>query len=182
MTDKMTDVEEVLAIERIKRTKARYWYYMDMKDWDGLATVFTTDAIVDFRGERDLKPGQPISLLPPVEEALAAGDVATYQGRDFIAKWYGELLQEWRTVHHGHASIIEVTGKDSATGIWPLFDYISDGIRTMKGYGHYYENYRFEDGEWRIAYLALTRLWKDGVHPAAFVGDPLPSEDIADVG
>lgn len=170
----MSDTEELLAIERIKRLKARYWYYMDIKDWAALAMIFTSDAIVDFRGERDLKPGQPISLLPPVEQALAQGDVATYQGREFIANWYGELLQDWMTVHHGHAPIIEITGKDSATGIWPLFDYISDGVRTMKGYGHYNEIYRIEDGEWRIAYLALTRLRKDGVHPAAFVGDPLP--------
>lgn len=170
----MTDIDgELLAIERIKRVKARYWYYMDIKDWKALATVFTTDAIVDFRGERDLQPGQPISLLPPVEQALAEGDVATWQGRDRIAAWYGELLQSWSTIHHGHAPIIEMQGPDRATGIWPMFDYISDGVRTMKGYGHYHETYRIEDGEWRIAYLALTRLRKDGVHPAAFVGDPL---------
>lgn len=172
----MTPGEQAFAIEQIKKCKAKYWYYMDMKMWDDLKMVFTTDAIVDFRGERDLKPGQPITMLPPVEEAIAAGDPGAYQGRDNFIPWYADLLGTWMTVHHGHAPIIDLTGEDTATGIWPLFDYISDGIKTMKGYGHYYEKYRVEDGEWRIAYLALTRLRKDGVHPADFVGDTLQDE------
>lgn len=169
----MNDMEKLLAIEEIKRVKASYWYYMDIKDWEALATVFTTDAIVDFRAERDLNPGEPIDLLPPVEEALANNDVATYRGREPIARWYGELLQTWTTVHHGHAPIITITGEREAKGIWPLFDYISDGVRTMRGYGHYHEIYRVEDGQWRIAYLALTRLHKEGMHPAAFVSGEL---------
>jgi len=164
----MTPMEQGQAIHAIRACKAKYWHYMDMKRWDDLALVFTTDAIVDFRGERDLKPGQPVSLLPPVEEALAAGDLAAHQGRDRIIPFYAGLLQEWVTFHLGGEPIIEITGPDTATGMWPLFDYISFAGRSLKGYGHYHERYRIEDGQWRIAYMALTRVRSDGEHPAEF--------------
>jgi hypothetical protein len=165
----MDPIEELLAIERIKKLKAQYWYAMDKKDWNLLASVFAEDAIVDFRGERDLAPGQGIETLRPVEEAIAAGDEAAHRGRDQVVRWYISVIGDWLTVHHGHAPIIEITGPDTATGIWPLFDYIDNGSAAMKGYGHYYERYRKEGGAWKIAYLALTRLYKEGVHPATFV-------------
>jgi len=166
----MNDIEVLLAIESVRKVKAQYWYAMDRKDWKLLASVFTADAIVDFRGERDLRPGQGIDQLPPVEQALAAGDEAAHQGREAIVRWYIQVLEHWVTVHHGHAPIIDVLSPTSAKAIWPLFDYIDDGKNAMKGYGHYYERYRKEeDGRWRICYLALTRLHKEGTHPATFV-------------
>jgi hypothetical protein len=162
-------VESLLAIESIKKLKAQYWYAMDTKDWALLASVFTEDAIVDFRGERDLAPGQGMDRLRPVEEALAAGDETTHKGRDNIVRWYTAVLEHWVTVHHGHTPIIDIVGPDVATAIWPLFDYIDNGRAAMKGYGHYHERYRKENGHWRISHLALTRLRKDGTHPATFV-------------
>jgi hypothetical protein len=166
----MNDIEQLLATESVKKVKAQYWYAMDKKDWGLLASVFSRDAIVDFRGERDLASGESIDRLPPVAAALAAGDEGAHQGRDRIVKWYIEVLQHWVTVHHGHAPIIDITGPETAKAIWPLFDYIDNGTKAMMGYGHYYEDYVKENGQWRISYLALTRLRKDGEHPAKFVG------------
>ena len=163
----MTPGEKALAIQEIRACKAKYWHYMDMKRWDDLKQVFTRDVIADFRGERDLKPGEPMSKLPPVAEALAKGDPAASQGRDrLVDQLYKGLLQDWVTFHLGGEPIIELTGPDTATGMWPLFDYISHKDRALKAYGHYHDQYRIEDGQWRIAYMSLTRVRMDGQHPA----------------
>ena len=74
---------------------------------------------------------------------------------------YAGLLAEWMTFHLGGEPIIELTGPDTATGMWPLFDYIGNKGKFLKGYGHYHDRYRFEEGAWRIDYMALTRVRSD---------------------
>ena len=72
-----------------------------------------------------------------------------------------------QTVHHGHMPEIEVTGPDSARGTWAMADYVEwprsdDGGRVgLMGYGHYFEEYVREDGEWHIARSRLDRLRVD---------------------
>ena len=43
----MEPLERLLAIEEIKQTKARYFRFIDTKDRDGLASVFSRDAVLD---------------------------------------------------------------------------------------------------------------------------------------
>lgn len=165
----MDTYDEVKAAQAIRTCKAKYWHYMDMKQWDKLRAVFAKDAVADFRGERDLQPRDMLDKLPPAEEALAKGDPAVHRGRDHIVdNLYAGLLQGWMTFHLGGEPIIEITSPTTATGMWPLFDYISFNGRTMKGYGHYFDEYVFEDGAWRISYTGLTRIRSDGDHPADF--------------
>jgi hypothetical protein len=60
---------------------------------------------------------------------------------------------------------ITITGRDSATGVWAMFDYLTfpggDPPRGLRGYGHYHEEYARDDGAWRIRRLTLTRLRVD---------------------
>jgi hypothetical protein len=62
---------------------------------------------------------------------------------------------------------IEVTGADTARGVWAMFDFVewppaATGERVgLNGYGHYLEEYAREDGEWRIARTRLERLRVD---------------------
>jgi hypothetical protein len=75
-------------------------------------------------------------------------------------------MEPIRTVHHGHMPEIEITGSDTARGMWAMFDYVEwpeqDGRRIgLKGYGHYVEEYVREDGDWRIARSRLERLRVD---------------------
>jgi hypothetical protein len=48
-----------------------------------------------------------------------------------------------------------------------VFDYVefkpSRGIRGIRGYGHYHEQYRKEGGKWLISTLELTRLRVDSI-------------------
>lgn len=162
----MDPVQKLLAIEEIKKTKATYWYKLDMKDWDGFAATFTDDVLVDMRQEALFAEKKPIPPMPPAEEALAAGDERVTRGNKAFAKVVGDLLQSWRTVHHGHAPIIEILSEEEGTAIWPLFDYIDNGRRCLMAYGHYHETYRRQpDGRWLISRMVLTRLRGDGEHP-----------------
>jgi SnoaL-like domain len=163
----MNPLDRLLAIEAIKNVKARYWYCMDMKDWDGLRAVFTDDAIFDMRSERAFSLGQSAEELPSVEQAITAGDDAVVVGAEAIAIFIRTVVESWTTVHHGHAPIIEITGPHHGTAIWPLFDYIDDGTRAIKGYGHYHEEYRRVDERWLISRVLLTRIRADGDYPRA---------------
>jgi hypothetical protein len=84
-------------------------------------------------------------------------------GREEIVTSVSGALVGARTCHHGHMPEIEITGDGTARGIWAMFDYVEwdeqDGARVgLQGYGHYREEYKREDGEWRIARTRLERL------------------------
>lgn len=160
------DVMDRLSAEAgVRKVKATYWYTMDTKDWAGLAGVFTTDAIFDMRGERAHSLSTDIADLEPVEDAIAQEDPAVAIGAAAIAEFIRNVVETWVTVHHGAAPIIDVSAADRATAIWPFFDFIDDGRNALRGYGHYHDEYRKVDGEWRISHCRITRIRTDGTHP-----------------
>jgi hypothetical protein len=161
----MNSVDRLLAAESVRRTKATYWYAMDTKDWARLATVFTDDSIFDMRSESVQAIGGPPPRLPPVEESIAHGDLSIAIGGTDIAAFIRRVVEHWVTVHHGAAPIIDIVDADTATAIWPLFDYIEDGGKVLKGYGHYHDRYRRVGDDWLISHCRLSRLRLDGVHP-----------------
>ena len=61
-------------------------------------------------------------------------------------------------VHHGHMPEIEVLGDNSARGTWAMDDIVELPGLSLRGWGHYHEQYRKEDGQWRICRIRLTRL------------------------
>jgi uncharacterized protein (TIGR02246 family) len=133
-------LQRLIDIEDIKRLKARYFRALDHKDWDEFGKVFASDAHLE----------------------VPEGNVSEH-GRAAVVASVSGVLAGVRTVHHGHMPEIEVTGADTARGIWAMFDYVefpaADGHRVgLQGYGHYTEEYVREDGEWRIKRLHLSRL------------------------
>jgi hypothetical protein len=157
--------EAMSATDAIRNTKGTYWYAMDTKNWDLLASVFTDDCIFDMRGERVHSLGESLSSLPPVEQSIKEGDPAVTVGARAIADFIRSVVEHWVTVHHGAAPIIEITGADTAKAIWPLFDFIDDGKHAMRGYGHYHDKYRRVGDRWLISSCRLTRIRTDGTHP-----------------
>ncbi len=127
-------------LESIRQLKARYFRFMDTKDWEGLASVFTSDVHIDMVSEGG-------GVTDSVEDYLP-----------FLISQIGEVT----TVHHGHMSEIEFDGPDRAHGIWAMEDELwwPDGspLRHLHGYGHYHEQYRLEPQGWRISSMTLTRL------------------------
>jgi hypothetical protein len=132
-------------LEAIRQLKARYFRFMDTKDWDAWRELFTDDVVgwtdnaVSTRGA-DAKPGP------------------TWQGIDVFVPTVRKLIDDCTTVHHGHTPEITLTSDTTATGIWAMADIVAfpDG-RTLYGAGHYHETYRKADGVWRIQSLHLTR-------------------------
>jgi uncharacterized protein (TIGR02246 family) len=136
------DVGTLAVIEEIKQLKARYFRLMDTKQWDEWADVFTPDVSV---WVQDV-PG------------------TTHSGRSEFVAMVRASLDTAVTAHHGHMPEIEVTGPDTARGIWAMFDYIQfpEPKTTLQGFGHYHEEYqRDADGRWRIRSLRLHRLSVD---------------------
>jgi SnoaL-like domain len=140
----MTDVETLLAIEEIKRLKARYFYGLDHKDWDlWRREVFADDG-------RLIVPEASI-------EAVGVEDIIAY-----VSKSTGDQV----SVHHGHMPLIEITSDRTATGMWAMEDRLyrtkahplADGSTYLHGFGHYHETYVRNAAGWRIHSTRLTRL------------------------
>jgi len=88
-----------------------------------------------------------------------------------------------------------MTGSDSARVIWAMEDFVefaegdavkeTPGSRGFYGYGHYEEEYRRDQGEWKIGFLRLTRLRLDPVPadaPLPRMGQRQATPDWLDVG
>jgi len=132
-----TDV--LIAVEGIKRLKARYCRLVDTKQWADLRQLLTDDATME--------------IINPTGEIRAEG------GDKVIGLMSGATAI---TVHQVHAPEIEILGPSSARGVWAVesvgFADASAKAPFMQSYGHYHETYTIVDGEWRIATIRLTRL------------------------
>jgi|SRR5579863_3791981 len=144
----MIELAHLAEIEAIRQLKARYFRYLDTKNWVEWRKVFTddveirVDVTVDKDGQGGWHPEHP-----------KGGDA-------FVAHISEFLKPPFMTVHHGHTHEITITGPNTATGIWAMEDIVSPTPeQTIWGYGHYHERYRKEtDGAWRIAGFHLSRL------------------------
>jgi hypothetical protein len=140
----MTDVEKLLAIEEIKRVKAKYFYGLDHKDWDlWRREVWAADA----------------TLIVPEASVEAVGLEA-------ILAYVRESTADQVSVHHGHMPDIEITSDDTARAVWAMEDRLfrtkehplSGGETHLHGFGHYHETYVRTAAGWRISSTRLTRL------------------------
>ncbi|MFC4000150.1 nuclear transport factor 2 family protein [Prauserella oleivorans] len=132
-------VRRLVAIEEIKQLKARYFRAVDLKLWDEFAQLFTADLQIDFAESTS----KPMTREQFVDSARRHFDGAM-------------------SVHHGHMPEIEIIDETHARGVWPMFDLVEtpedSTYQSHTGYGHYREEYRKEDGRWKICRTQLTRL------------------------
>jgi hypothetical protein len=137
-----TSLEELGAFEEIRRLKARYSFFLDTKAWDEWRRLFTDDIHCDVEG------------------------VVTRGADDFVA-WVRGRVGDAATVHQFHMPILEIVSPTTATGIWPMYDYLqfpeTSDRPPFQGFGHYHETYRHEADGWRISHLQLTRLRIDNL-------------------
>lgn len=136
-------LEQLLAIEQIKRTKALYCFSLDTQDWDLYQSLFTADAVLD---------------VPETGQAPIAGAEA-------IRRFVAAVVAGVTTTHHCHTPIIDFTAPDAASVVWAMEDMLrfppGAATHTLHGMGHYFERYRFGAGVWRIASCRLERLRVD---------------------
>ena len=131
-------------IEEIRKLKARYFRFLDQQDWEGVRGVFSSDALIDVSSSTVRGSGRGV-----------------YSNRDSFVDSLSKLLHGAVTVHHGHNPEIEMTGPDSASGVWPMEDRIwfpeGSPVRTLWGAGWYEEDYQRVGGRWRISRMVLRR-------------------------
>lgn len=154
----MDPVERLVAIEAIRSLKARYCIAVDTRDADRLASVLATDAVADFQGARMVRasgsgtPGRGLLFEP-------------LRGREVIVAAIMKAVAPRVTVHHCSLGDIEIESADRAKATWPIVDRLSavesSGSPERIGYGYYHETYVTEDGDWRIATIAMSRLRLD---------------------
>lgn len=139
----MDSIEKLIAIEAIKVVKAKYFRFVDTKDWDGLRAIFTPDAQLEVPEARTGPAGIDQSLI-----------------------FFEQALEGAVSVHFGHMPEIEIESENHARAIWPMDDRIYWpperasilGYAQLRGFGHYHETYQRLNGEWKIKTMRLTRL------------------------
>jgi hypothetical protein len=156
------DLQQLLAIEAIKQLKARYFLYMDTKQWEAWRKLFTEDLRTD-------------------------GTLVADTSRDHFVDGVRDHLEGVRSCHHGHMPVIEITGADTARGVWAMYDDLRfrenhpwSGKYTRRvGYGHYEEEYRRVGGEWKISFMRLARLyvWSEPDQGAEVLGGTPSTSD-----
>jgi len=156
---------ELTDLEAIRALKARYFRYLDTKQWERLRAVFVDDLETD-------------------------GFWAKGRDADEFVASLAENLKAVRSVHLGSMPEISILGPEDAQGIWAMSDYLewepdasryrgrgAPGQRGVRGYGHYEESYRRGANGWQISFMRLTRLRIDPIFeiPGPDPGDWLPS-------
>ena len=91
----MDALQQLLAIEAIKRLKARYFRCFDTKDWDGWLGVFTDDITLEFRLHANTGQGE-------------TPETTRLEGKKALADWVVPYTNPAQTVHHGHMPEIDI--------------------------------------------------------------------------
>ena len=139
-------VQQLVDREAIKELKARYFRFIDTKQWDDFRDLFTDDCT------HWLPEESPVPFMT---------------NDDYFAMTR-ELLTPGVTVHHGHMSELTFVSETEAEGIWAMEDLVQvappSGRISIHGFGHYVETYRKgDDGRWRISSKRNTRLRVDQI-------------------
>lgn len=134
--------DDLIEIEAIKRLKHRYVRLLDHKEWDELQTLFASDATASY-----------------------ADGTYAYEGRDAIVGFLRDALASPNvlTSHKVHQPEIDLTGPNSATGVWGLEDVVIhlEHNVTIRGAAFYRDEYVKVDGEWRIKHTGYERVYEE---------------------
>jgi hypothetical protein len=141
----MDHAETLWEIEQIKQLKARYFRFLDTKQWRQYRAVFTDDA--------------------QIWTSSTGSDEAGFRTADAFVEWMETRhdADHAVSVHQGHMPEIEILGEGRARGIWALFDWVDrPRMHAFQGFGHYYEEYQKDAaGKWRIKLMRITRIRVD---------------------
>lgn len=150
--NKPATLEHLLVLEELRQLKARYCRLLDTKRWPAFRELFSDDCV--FEGMGNL----PVSA-----------SVDTFVNH--VAKRHTHTI----TAHHCHTPEFRWVSDGEVRGIWAMEDFVEwqglehvspdwTGFTGFRAYGHYEESYRREaGGQWRFAFMRLTRLRMDGV-------------------
>jgi hypothetical protein len=131
-------VRILFDVEKIKKLQARYFRFLDQREWNGFAELFTEDVTFDYP------------------------TLGAHRGREKLLELVKESASKGNSTHHGHMPEIEILSSTSASGVWALADNVdrvdASGQRVaLEGSAYYFEEYVKHEDDWRISSLRLVR-------------------------
>ena len=151
-------LEDLLDIERIRKLRVQYSYYLDTGDISSLAALFTDDAVCEF------------------------GPFGVWTGRTVIAENYQQVMGAsiargpFQSLHVNTNHWVEITGPDAAAGRLYLVDLALDRppeVNPMLWLGVYDETYMKIGQDWKISRTSLQFMWPQRHVTPGFPGAPL---------
>ena len=134
--------DQLVDIELIKRLKYRYIRCLDLKLFDEVGECFVDEATASY-----------------------GGGAYTYEGRGAIVQFLRNSMGSTTmlTSHKVHQPEIELTGPDTATGMWALDDLVllTDLDLTVRGAAYYTDEYVKVGGEWRMRHTGYKRVYEE---------------------
>lgn len=124
----------------IAAVKARYFRYMDLKQWEDMRKLFTDDATFDH---------PTIGRFDDPSTAITA--VAAL------------LVDDFWTNHESGIPDIELTSTGTAKGVFSMSSTSRTAGRESfaRTFGHYYDEFCRVDGVWRITALKLISSYRE---------------------
>ncbi len=134
----METLQQLAARQAIADVKARYCRYLDTKQWDEFAALFTENFLLD------VSEGTGLPMV---------------HGRDEAVAQIRSSIEEAVTVHQVHQPEMRFD-ESGVQVIWAMQDRViwSADKPSLVGFGHYHERYVQQGAQWKIASLRLTRL------------------------
>jgi hypothetical protein len=152
-------IEDLLEIERIRKLRVLYSYYLDAGELEALVDLFTEDAVCEF------------------------GPYGVWEGKATIYKNYEAverpILEKgpFQSLHANTNHWVELTGEGTAVGRVYLIDLaVGRGAEEnpLIWLGLYDESYRKVDGAWKICRSSLQFMWPQRHLTEGFPGKHLP--------
>jgi len=135
-------MQDLHELEAIKRLKYRYMRCLDQKRWDEIRDCFIEDATAAYSGGK-----------------------YKFDGRDAIVDFFAQAMGSagFLSSHRVHHPEIDLTGPDTATGIWALEDVVVDVDRgiTLRGAAFYTDHYVKVGGAWKIKHTGYERTYEE---------------------
>ena len=144
----LSPLDELIAIEEIKKLKARRDRAVDLKDWDTYQALHAP-------------------------EHVSHNDGYPAWSRDDMMRHVREANRHITLAHHSHTPDITLVSETEATGVWTMEDHYAwmqgEEFHWMRGYGYYHEGYARRDGQWLIVSRRIQRTMlmasPGAVHP-----------------
>lgn len=137
-------MQQLLEIHHIQQLKYRYFRAVDTHDWELLAKCLTEDCTARYDQGK-----------------------YSFDGRENLVNGLKAIMDmpSKLTMHQGHHPEITLTSDTTAEGIWYLQDYVIDteGQWILFGTAIYRDEYRKENGEWKVCHTGYQRIFEQVV-------------------
>ena len=140
----MGPLEQLLAIEAIKKLKGCYFRALDSKEWELMKTCLSDDCVARYSGGK-----------------------YSFDGSDAIVDFFSQFMGPSHMIfmHQAHHPEIDIIDENNATGRWYLEDIVinTQANTNLHGAGFYYDEYKKVDGKWLISETGYERTFEEVV-------------------